>query len=68
MTKAIILRIFLVVILVLSFSCTGGGKSIWNCKVIGSIEYALFYILFGILLCGLLVASRLVVREVRVSA
>ena len=45
----------------------GGVGAAIGGRVISSIGYAQFYILFGILLLGLLVMARLVVREVRVS-
>jgi predicted MFS family arabinose efflux permease len=48
--------------------CFMGGGGVGTAiggRVISSIGYAQFYILFGVLLLGLLVMARLVVREVR---
>jgi len=50
--------------------CFMGGGGIGTAiggKVISAIGYAHFYILFGILLLGLLLMARLAVREARVS-
>ena len=48
--------------------CFMGGGGVGTAiggRVINSMGYAQFYILFGILLLGLLVAARMVVKEVR---
>ena len=50
--------------------CFMGGGGVGTAiggKVIAHLGYANFYIIFGILLCGLLLAARLTVREVGTS-